>query len=248
MRGLDQIIVIDSRSNDNTVDLARSLGAEVIQFDWNGKYPKKKQWCLEHPSVRNDWVLFIDADESPTPKLLEEISNFVFSEASATVAAADIRLNYYFMGRKLAHGHRVSKRTLVNRRKCKYPEIDDLDVSAMGELEGHYQPEVVGSVVSFRERIDHLDPDPLFSYFARHNCYSDWEAYLRLHPSVRSQVRRIRSSQGRLFDAVPFKPLTFFLYSYIIRGGWRDGRTGLDYALALAFYYWQIDIKTREQR
>jgi hypothetical protein len=86
----------------------------------------------------------------------------------------------------------------------------------------------------------------LFDYFARHNRYSEWEAYLRAHPSVGRQVARARTSGGRLFQRVPFKPLVFFLYSYVAKAGWRDGRAGFHYAVAHAFYFWQIVVKTAE--
>jgi len=63
---------------------------------------------------------------------------------------------------------------------------------------------------------------------------------------MRRSVRSSKSLQGQRFDVVPFKPLAFWVYSYIVRAGFLDGRAGLDYAVALASYYWQIGLKTRE--
>jgi len=117
----------------------------------------------------------------------------------------------------------------------------------MGEQEGHYQPVTAHPVGRLKHRLRHADLDPLSSWFARHNRYSDWEAYLRADPAVRDEVARLRSRQGRLFDRIPGKPLLFFLYCYVLRGGFLDGRAGLDYAMALAFYYWQVSLKTRER-
>jgi glycosyltransferase involved in cell wall biosynthesis len=58
-----EVFVVDSDSTDNTRTIAESMGARVVHFSWNGKYPKKKQWCLDNLSFSHDWVLFVDADE-----------------------------------------------------------------------------------------------------------------------------------------------------------------------------------------
>ena len=88
----------------------------------------------------------------------------------------------------------------------------------------------------------------MFDYFSRHNRYSDWEAELRVNKSMRNSVRSARTIQGSFFDRVPGKPFVFFIYSYFFRLGFRDGRTGLHYALALSFYYWQISMKVQERK
>ena len=124
--------------------------------------------------------------------------------------------------------------------------IDDLNAPGIREVEGHYQPETSWPIGKLRARIVHDDRDPVTSWFARHNRYSDWEAYLRTNPALRDEVASKRTAKGRLFDAIPLKPLLFFGYAYIARAGFLDGRAGFDYATALATYYWQIGVKTRE--
>lgn len=244
----DQVIVVDSMSADNTVELSRAVsGVEVVDFEWNGSYPKKKQWCLNQLNIRNQWILFVDADEYPTPELLGEIHEIVTCPHPQHVAY-DIPLAYHFQGRRLLHGHQVVKRVLARRDSIRFPELNDLAAPGMGELEGHYQPSVAGSVGMAVARLAHDDPDPLASWIARHNKYSDWEAYLRSHPQLSRDIRRLRSGQGRIFDAVPFKPLLFFIYSYIVKRGFLDGRAGLTYALSLSWYYWTISTKVREHK
>ena len=244
----DQVIVVDSNSTDDTVDIARELGAEIVNFSWNGRYPKKKQWGMSHPLVRNEWVLHMDADEVVDPTLALEICEAVATVSNHAVKAFDIPLEYHFSGKPLRHGHRVKKRALVNRMYAAFPEVGDLDAPGITEVEGHYQPFVRGRIGSLTRCLIHDDPDPLSDWVARHNRYSDWEAYLREHKDLRHRVRGNRSRGGRVFDQLPFKGLTFFLYSYVIRGGFLDGRAGFDYAFALAFYYWSIGAKHREMR
>ena len=103
----------------------------------------------------------------------------------------------------------------------------------------------LGGIGRLQGRITHDDPDPLFDYFARHNRYSDWEAHLQVRES-RTKVDEARTTRGRRYARVPFKPVAFFLYSYVARQGFRDGHAGFHYAVAHAFYYWQIGIKRRD--
>lgn len=244
----DQIIVIDSNSSDRTCAIASNLGAQIINFEWNNRYPKKKQWGLELKEIRNDWVIYLDADERPTKELVKEIRKYFDGIREINYSAFEIPLTYQFLGKNLKHGHKVRKVALINKNFCKFPEINDLGITNMWEVEGHYQPLVEGKMGSLQNAILHSDPDPLYDYFSRHNRYSDWEAELRLNISMQKQVRELRTRQGRFFDYLPWKPLVFFLYSYFWRFGWRDGREGFNYSIALSFYYWQISIKVLERR
>lgn len=246
LRAFDEIVVVDSNSTDRTQQLAKALGAKIVVFSWNRRYPKKKQWQLDNVETRNDWVLFLDADERPTKALIQELQS-LFRVGRPVAAAYDIPLDYVFAGTLLRHGHRVVKRALVNRTLVSFPPVDDLGAPGMGELEGHYQPVVVGTAGRLRSPLLHDDPDPVSTWLERHNRYSDWEAYLRRKPDTRNEVGRLRSRQGRLFNAAPGKPLLFFAYCYLFRGGFLDGRAGFDYAVGLSFYYWQIGLKLREQ-
>ena len=70
----DEVFVVDSHSSDRSVEIAESYGAKVVQFDFNGRWPKKKNWSLENLPFNNDWVLIVDCDERITPELWEEIA------------------------------------------------------------------------------------------------------------------------------------------------------------------------------
>lgn len=248
MKDFDEVIVVDSCSTDATQAIASNCGARVVNFDWNGQYPKKKQWMIESAGARNDWLLIMDADERVTPEMLAELRRRLKEMSSQEYGAYEIPIDYVFNGRLLQHGHKVYKRTLVDRRRTSYPAIGDLEAPGMGELEGHYQPVIVGPIGRFGGAIHHDDKDPIRSWFERHNRYSDWEAYLATHPEVGRQVNQLRTGGGQKFAKVPFKPLAFFVYDYIVRQGFRDGRAGFNYAFALAWYYWLTEVKVEEQR
>lgn len=244
----DQILVVDSKSVDKTREIAESKGATVVDFEWDGQYPKKKQWSLELSCIRNDWVLFVDADEYPDDVLLGQLLRNARRLATTTFAAFDLRLRYSFLDRELRHGHRVTKRALVHRSRCRFPVVADLDVANMWEVEGHYQPVSSGKIGQMPGALIHEDPDPLFDYFARHNRYSDWEAHLQAKDTVQRAVDNVRSRRGKRYARVPLKPIVFFLYSYVLRLGFLDGGPGFHYALAHSFYFWQISVKVRQLR
>ena len=258
-----ECFVVDSGSADGTPDIALSHGAQLVPFRWNGRYPKKKQWCLDTLPFAHDWVLFVDADERPTAELVGEIARLMAgSSANGPRHAA-----YWIDGRPVIHGRPLRfgcwnrKLALVDRRRVRFTEQPDLDVAAMWEVEGHYQPQVAGTIGRLRQPMDHDDAKPLSAWFDRHNRYSDWEAVLRadgrmerlidgepdIAPVLSKRLRGIagRRAQKRLFQRLPGRPLWAFLHAYMLRLGFLDGAAGLDHALARAFYYWQVGFKMR---
>lgn len=235
-----EILVVDSKSTDRTVEIASNSGARVVQFDWDGRYPKKKEWALDF--AKTDWVFYLDADEYFDPNVIEEASRVV---KRTDASAFETPLRYFWEGRELLHGHRVTKRIGIRKSRCYWPHPDDLAVANMWEVEGHYQPQVrTGIVVRASAPVGHQDEDGLYDYFARHNRYSDWEAHM-LHKGE-AISEKSRSRLGRLAVNLPAKPAVFFVYSYLLRRGFLDGRAGFNYALALSFYYWQIAVKLNE--
>nr|WP_211109500.1 glycosyltransferase family 2 protein [Azospirillum tabaci] len=241
--------VVDSGSTDGTLAIAEAARARVVPFEWDGRYPKKKQWCLDHLPFHQDWVLFLDADERLSGALVEEIA--------AVMATGPRHAGYFidgrpvFLGRRLRFGAGNRKLALFDRRKAHFPLVPDLDVATMWEVEGHYQPVIAGTVGRLRHSLDHADDKPVAAWFERHARYADWEAALRSDERMTELIARDSGSRRWLkmwFNRLPARPLLVFLYGYVLRLGFLDGGPGFQHALARAFYYWQIGMKIADAR
>lgn len=231
LKDFPSVLVVDSESSDCTVEIAKAQGAEVIHFQWNGQYPKKRQWCLDQLSLK-DWVLFVDADEFMTPALVREIETLKFDKAGYY-----IRGRYVYDGRLLRFGLLNNKLALINRHKIAFPVIDDLDLPGMGEIEGHYQPVLKNT----EDKIGQLQ-HPLIhqayhqNWLARHERYAAWERGMdrkRAWPHDQRLTKRI-------FRAIPLRPLTAFAHCYFLKLGFLDGSAGFGFARSRARYYAMI--------
>jgi hypothetical protein len=240
------IFVFDSFSSDLTPKIASDHGAELIYFKWNGKYPKKKQWAVDYLKEKYDWVLLLDADEEISELLAEEIIQR--TNANLGYFAYDVNLHYWFGGKRLRHGLKFKKRILFQPQKINFPILNDLSVSNMWEVEGHYQPLVLENRVgNLSNPLNHHDTGDLYSFFGRHNRYSDWESFMLSKPELKKSLLQVRPKRFSLFMNFPFKGPIIFLYSFFIKRGFLDGIEGFDFAINQAFYHWQVKAKIRNQ-
>jgi len=244
-----ETFVVDSNSVDATVAIATAMGARVVRFTWDGLYPKKKQWCLENLPFGYDWVLYVDADEQLSSQLVDEIAELMRSGPRAV--GYFLRFDNSFLGRRLRHGIENFKLVMFDRHRGRFLDYHDLNVATMWEVEGHYQPHVDGEIAVLRNRALHADFRGLYHYFERLNRYSDWEAVIRSKGHITAAGESQLASRAllkRIFHHMPARSLAMFLYSYVYKWGFLDGRAGLAFAVARFFYYWQVGIKMRELR
>src|SRR5689334_18922445 len=113
-----EIYVIDSQSTDATVQIAESYGAHVVQFHYQGGWPKKRQWAMESLALVNEWILLVDADEALTPALAAEIRDAI---QDSSRDGYYIPLRMFFLGRELRHsGASFYKLCLFRRGKGRF--------------------------------------------------------------------------------------------------------------------------------
>jgi len=239
LQDFDEVIVVDSSSDDNTVQISKNNGAKPVLFQWNGQYPKKRQWCLQQLEIRHSWVFWVDADEVVMPDLIAEIRH-VFS-SPPTQAGFFVKGNYVWREGVLKHGMKNNKLALFNRLKMEFPVVDDLDIDGMGEVEGHYQP--VFKAGCKGEKIGQLQA-PLLHYayedeaawHVRHERYAVWEAQMTRRKSFPKDPIVWREFLKTYIRTSIFRPYIMFLYSYVFKLGFLDGRNGFDFALSRKTY------------
>jgi len=236
LRDAGEVLVIDSGSADATPEIARSYGAKVIQFHYQGGWPKKRQWAMDTLPLAYDWIFLVDADEVMTPELADEIRVAI---ANNQVNGYYVALRMYFLGRVLRHGDAsFQKLALFRRGKGRFEcRLKDQDAS-MADMEIHEHIIVEGATGSLRNSLIHHNVESLSRYIQKHDEYSNWEARVLLQADCSdselpaaffgTQAQRRRWLKRQLYS-LPGSPLFLFLYRYIFRAGFLDGVPGLIY-------------------
>ena len=220
LKGLDEIIVIDTGSGDGTIAIATRCGARVLSERWQG-FGVQRQQALRH--ARNDWVLFLDADERLSPALLAAVRSL---EPEAD--GYDLRRKNYFLGKPMRNGRWANdwQLRLFDKRKA-----------AVAPVAVHESVTITGRT----ERLDggfiehHTDPT-IEKYLNKLNRYTALEADQKI-------------ADGRCYSTVKmlFDPFAEFWKLYLVLGGWRDGLRGLALAGLSALYKLSVQGKLLER-
>jgi (heptosyl)LPS beta-1,4-glucosyltransferase len=197
----DEIIVLDSGSSDNTVEVARQYTSQVFETDWPG-YGAQKQRALE--KATGDWVLAIDADEALTPELQAEISAMLSSDPVEVGFCLPWAVTIF--GKRLDHGRSArAPLRLFKREGARFSEdlVHERVILPPGKIR-----KMKGRLLHFTHRD--------FGQTLYKNAHYAW-----LGAQKRYAVRK----KGGLLGAT-LRGILVFLQVYLIRGGFLDGRVG----------------------
>jgi glycosyltransferase involved in cell wall biosynthesis len=248
----DEIVVVDSHSIDGSQQIAESLGAKVVQFDFNGTWPKKKNWALENVKFAHPWVFILDADEVLPPQSEEEFRSIV-TDPNNPHAGYWINRRFMFMGRWLKHAYYPNwNLRLFKHELGRYEKLTDCD-TASGDNEVHEHPIVQGSTGYLKSEMDHYAFPTVEVFLEKHNRYSNWEARVALDRYLHGSENCIQAKEvgfrrrlKQLSQRLPFRPLLRFLYVYIWQRGFLDGLEGYYFARLHGFYEFLIVAKTHQ--
>lgn len=255
----DEIFVVDSQSEDRSVAIAEQFGASVVQFHFNGNWPKKKNWGLENLPFRNQWVLIVDCDERITDELWDEMAAAIEQDACDGYY---LNRRVFFMGKWIRYGGKYPDWNMrfFKHAQGRYEDLKTGEIQNTGDNEVHEHVVVQGKVGYLKHDMMHEDYRDMFHWLARHNRYSNWEAkvYLNLLQGkgddgtiganlFGDSVQRKRFLK-KIWVRLPFKPTLRFVLAYVLRLGFLDGFAGYTYARLLSQYEYQIGVKLFELR
>ena len=197
----DEIIVVDSGSEDRTVELAQSLGAKVIERDWPGDGPQKH---FAISQVKTNWCLVLDADEQVMPQLKTSILKAMEKK---THSAFKIKRESFFLGKKIAHGNWGHDWIVRLFDATKHRWTQDTVHSKL-DVDKKQAPQLQGILL-------HHTQDSLDIALKKSNDYT----------SVQAQTQHQAKKTSTLLKALLHKKWAFWR-SFIFRAGFLDGKRG----------------------
>jgi len=240
------IAVLDSGSSDTTGDIVRGQGIRVYsrRFD---DFASQRNWGADSIPWAFDWILHLDADERVSRDLVAEI---IMETPESTQDAYLLASRLFFMGRWIRYSSRYPyfQARLLHRRRARF----------VSRGHGQYLDDAARKVGRLRQPYDHFNfSKGVSEWVDKHNRYSTAEALQNTgsRSSFRAAIARFVTAHSReasqqalkdLAAAIPFRPLVKFLYLYIWKWGFLDGRPGFNYCLLMAFYEVMIDMKRQE--
>lgn len=234
-----RVVVIDSQSTDDTVDICMEMGVEVVSHPWPGNQAEQFNWALDYLQIETEWILRLDADEYLLPELVKELEQRVPS-LSADVTGIELRRRHIFMGRWVKHGI--------------YPVLMlRMFRNGFGRYEQRLMDEHVtlkrGTIVqSEHDFVDH-SLIHLSDYCRKHVGYSVREAAMALDEeygladpreelNMGQQAKAKHKIKSRYYRMPLFlRSFSYFLYRYIFRGGFLDGKEGFLFAFLQGWWY-----------
>jgi len=251
LKPFGEVIVYDSFSTDRTVEIAEKYGATVVRREFDN-FSAHKNWAMGNIPFRHEWVLMVDADERVGSELAEEIGRVV-SRNDPAFDGYFVAMKYMFAGKWMRHGgwYPGWQLRLFRRGRVRY---ESRLVHAHAILEGN--------AGYLSNDLLHQDYKGIDRYFDRHNAYSSMEAVeayraLKDMGSPSGQIRPSFFSKGPerrrylkllAYRYLPFRPLFKFLWLYVFRAGFLDGRAGFRFCLLHTFYEYQVSLKIEELR
>ena len=243
-----KVVVVDSGSTDNSCQIAEQFKAEVIQFKWDGKFPKKRNWTLRNYKFTTEWVLFLDADEKLNGNFINECEHIL---PHTPHNGFWLRYQNIFIGKLLTHGDIFEKLALLRIGSGEYERINE-DAWSKLDMEIHEHPQLEGTIGCIQTPIEHNEHRSLQHYKAKHDEYSSWEAqrYLTLMNKSNVAFNKLSKRQQRKYKYITrwwFAP-SYFIVCYIFKKGFLDGTAGYHFALGKALYFHQIRSKIQKAK
>lgn len=251
-RCAERIVVVDSLSMDNTVEVARNAGGEVFEHPFRN-YADQFNWALDNCNISSRWTMRIDADEYVDARLAENLAQRLDGLGEETTGVAVTRY-ISFLGRVIRHGGVSPQQVLKIWR------------TGLGRIESRWMDEhtvlAKGEIVAFDGALIDANLKDVSFWVDKHNRYAIREAIdlmneefkffneQRFVGTSKEALSRRRNKQA-IYNRAPlrYRAILLFLYRYILRLGFLDGSEGLSFNLLQTLWYrYLVDLKVAEAR
>lgn len=230
-------VVIDCGSTDDTVKFARENGAEVYfnEFEY---YAKQFNWGIDNCDIDTEWIIRLDADERFPPELCCEIEDLIERNRDTQMNGITIEADLFFLGRCLKHGPRNKRKMMMFKKGL--GKIEDRRRDAHSILS-------YGFSISTKNKFLHYDFKDLDSYIKRYNWYAtrEMQDYIDFKQGVSTEIETDKTIQkqrkkkfGFYYKAPKYiRAWLWFIYNYIFRLGFLDGKEGFIYCFLECYWY-----------
>lgn len=239
----EKVFVVDSHSTDGTQELARKMGATVVEHDYVNQ-AQQMQWALDNLDIDTEWVMRMDADEYLSDGLVDEIKKEL-PNLPKSVTGVYLPLDVIFQGRNLKHG------------RLHPPKIMRIWRNGKAYMEQRWMDERMvlteGEAVTFKNRFVDHNLNSLAWWTQKHNNYSNRELAveaMRMYGigTENDALKGRNQKKGMYYRLPPFlRAGMYFATRYFLLGGFLDGKAGLIWATLQAYWYrFLIDAKMNE--
>ncbi len=248
-----QIILIDSYSTDKTLEIAKNYAnVEVFQHPFIN-YSDQRNWAFNELPVQNDWILNLDADHRVTPELATELKELFSKDIAEDINGFMSSRRTIFMGKWIRYGgHYPTYHSILFRKGKGHCEERLYDQ--------HFKVE--GKLQKLKGDIIDILTDSIQSFTARHNKWSDLEAYEQYQGSLKNNEGLIKANitgnpiqqrryMKNMYDKFPLfvRPILYFTVRYFLKLGFLDGKRGLIFHFLQCFWFrFLVDSKIYELR
>jgi len=239
----NDILVVDSYSTDYTTNIAKSLGARVLQNKFIS-HSNQFQWGIDNGTIETEWIMRLDADEIIESDLIAEIRKQL-PFLPDNIVGVNFDRKHIFMGRWVKHGGRYPIRLLRLWRRGK------------GRVEDRWMDEHIvvwgGETVTMKGGFSDANENDLTFFTDKHNKYASREAidvlinkYSNKEASIKNNIEKLSKKNAtkrwfkeHFYNKLPFwvGPFLYFIYRYFMQLGFLDGRSGLIYHFLQGFWY-----------
>jgi len=241
---VDEIIVVDSYSTDKTKEIAKKHDATVVDHEFKNQ-AQQFNWAIDNLEINNEWIFRLDADEWVTDELWDELEEKL-EKTPENITGYTMKRRVYFMNRWIKHGgyYPAWFLRLFRKGKARYEEraMDEHAYLTEGK--------------SKKLKNDFVDQNhkPLKEWISKHNNFSTREVKARekeARQNIKGQAKRKRKLKTHFYSKLPLfcRAFAYFIYRYIFRLGFLDGKEGLIFHTLQGFWHqFLIDAKIYEKR